>query len=185
MVIFLCQGLGHGQIWWAKMQMKPRTSFWLRAHIYWSKFCLSMPWWPWITTYVVSAFSATVNAKSPRFLVSVDVPNISRRSAVISEATSATVRCVVAFTNFTGGGHDEQLQYVHSYLLMLCKLWNIVTLLKFNLDGKRSWSRRAKWWSFMHHWVELLQRGCILWFKASLCNATEMFSSLEKSFITD
>jgi hypothetical protein len=69
--------------------------------------------------------------------------------------------------------------------LMLCKLWNIVTLLKFNLDGKRSWSRRAKWWSFMHHWVELLQRGCILWFKASLCNATEMFSSLEKSFITD
>jgi hypothetical protein len=82
-----------------------------------------------------------VNAKSPRFLVLVDVPHISRRSAVIaviSEATSGTVRCVVAFTNFKGGGHDEQLQYVCSYLLMLCKLWNIVTLLKFNLDGKRS-----------------------------------------------
>jgi len=59
--------------------------------------------------------------------VLVDVPHISRRSAVISEATSGTVRCVVAFTNFTGGGHDEQLQYVRSYLLMLCKLWNIVT----------------------------------------------------------
>jgi hypothetical protein len=48
--------------------------------------------------------------------VSVDVPHISRRSAVISEAASGTVRCVVAFTNFTGGGHDEQLQYyVHIY----------------------------------------------------------------------
>lgn len=49
--------------------------------------------------------------------MSVDVPHISRRSAVISEATLGTVRCVVAFTNFTGGGHDEQLQYVRSLFI--------------------------------------------------------------------